>query len=446
MAELFGTDGVRGEVNRYPLTPEMMVKLGKAAATVFRNNKEKHRILIGKDTRISGYIIETALTAGICSMGVDILLVGPLPTPAVAFLAKDLEADAAIMITASHNPAQDNGIKFFSHEGLKLPDKKEEAIEKLTLSEDFDFIPYNELGKARRIDDARRRYIDFAKATVKNDLKGIKLVVDCANGAAYAVAPAIFSELGAETTVINDKPDGLNINLGCGALHPEVVAAAVKESKADIGIAVDGDADRLVVVDENGEILDGDETVAIIAVHMKNEGSLKKDTVVTTIMSNLGFEQAMKKNNIKLVRTNVGDRYVVEEMNLHGYNLGGEQSGHMILFDHNTTGDGIISALQVLEIMKNTGKKLSELKRCMTKLPQVLENIKVKAKPPLESLEKVTQTIKEVEDELGGRGRVLVRYSGTENKCRVMIEGEDFTIIKAQCRKIIDALREEIGA
>jgi len=447
--KIFGTDGVRGTANCYPMTADVALKLGQAAAIVFRkDDTKKHKVIIGKDTRASGYIFEYALTSGLCSMGVDVYLVGPMPTPAIAHLTKSFAADAGIVISASHNPSEDNGIKFFGPDGFKLPDETEEKIEELVFRNNFQTECYNgsKVGKAFKIEDARGRYIEFAKNTIQNmSLKGIKIVLDCANGAAYYVAPLIFRELGAEVVVLNNKPDGENINDECGAMHPEVIQAAVLGHKADIGIALDGDADRVIMVDEKGEEVDGDRIIGMCALDMKKMGVLNKNTLVATVMSNIGLESAMKKNGIKLVRTPVGDRYLIEEMRKHGYSLGGEQSGHIIFMNHLTSGDGTISALRVLKLMKDSGKKLSQLKSFMTVAPQILKNIKVKEKIPLEELPAVQKEIKAAENKLKDTGRVLVRYSGTENKCRVMVEGTDERLTKDLSEKIVATIKREIG-
>lgn len=448
--KLFGTDGIRGKANVYPITPEVALNVGKAVAKVFSDWKVngRHKIIIGKDTRLSGYMIESALTSGICSMGVDVYLVGPMPTPAIAHLAKSFNADAGIVISASHNEAIDNGIKIFSSDGLKLPDDVEKKIEELVLSSHIksDYIQGDKIGKAYRINEAQGRYIEFAKNSIKSmSLKGLKMVLDCANGAAYKVAPKIFSELGAEVIVIGDHPDGLNINLNCGALHPENMIEKVKENKADLGIALDGDADRVVMVDEKGEFVDGDHILAICALDMKERGKLKKDTVVATVMSNIGFIKSMKESGIDVLKTPVGDRYVMEEMKKGGYSLGGEQSGHIMFADYVTTGDGIITALQILRVMKKSGKKLSELSSCITSYPQVLINVEVKEKKNFDKMIGVKKTIEEVNKELGDNGRILVRYSGTENIARIMIEGEDDKKIRHMADKIAGEIKKEIG-
>jgi len=449
MGKLFGTDGIRGVANIYPMTPEMVLNVGKATAHVFKEKcgKKRPEFIIGKDTRLSGYMIENALAAGIVSVGADVLLVGPMPTPAIAHLTKSLNADAGIVLSASHNPAEDNGIKIFSGDGYKLPDDVEDEIEKYVLSEKIrtEHVKGGLIGKAHRVDNAKGRYIEFVKASVKSmSLKGLKIVLDCANGAAYNTAPHILSELGAEVIVLNDRPDGLNINLDCGALHPEMMIEVVKKEKADIGIALDGDADRVIVCDEKGRSVDGDHIIAICAIDMKEKGALRKNSVVVTIMANKGFDIAMEKARIKVVKTKVGDRYVVDEMRKKGYVLGGEQSGHIIFSDYTTTGDGMVSALQLLRVMKERGAKLSKLAECMKSLPQVLVNVEVKGKKDINKL-KVNEKIKSAESKLGEKGRVLVRYSGTENLCRIMIEGENKREIHKVANDIAKAMKKEIG-
>jgi phosphoglucosamine mutase len=447
--KLFGTDGIRGIANTYPMTPEMALKIGKATADIFRNGKKRHKILIGKDTRISGYILETALTAGICSMGVDVLLVGPIPTPAVAHLTKSLCADAAIMISASHNPPEHNGIKFFSSQGIKLPDSVEEEMEKIILSKDIsaEHINGTLIGKAYRIDDARGRYIEFAKNSIENSsLAGLKMVLDCANGSAYSVAPDIFRELGADVVILNNNPDGLNINIECGSQHPEQMMKTVKKEKADIGIALDGDADRVTMVDENADFVDGDHIMAMCALDFMKRGKLNKNTLVATVYSNLGLDEAITKAGGRVVRVQNGDRYVIKEMLKHNYTIGGEQSGHIIFAHQTTTGDGVIASLQVLNLMKKTGKKLSELANCMHTYPQILKNLHVKEKKPFDEMPSVQKVLKDSEDRLKGRGRVFVRYSGTENICRIMVEGKDDKEIEGIAQDIYDAFKKEIGA
>ncbi|HNL90624.1 MAG TPA: phosphoglucosamine mutase, partial [Nitrospira sp.] len=433
MRKLFGTDGVRGVANLEPMTSEIAMQLGRAAAHLFMRRAGRHQVVIGKDTRLSGYMLESALTSGICSMGVDVLLVGPMPTPAIAFLTRSLRADAGVVISASHNPYQDNGIKFFSNEGFKLPDEVEARIEQLIVSDEIKHLrpTADAIGKAYRIGDAEGRYIEFVKRSVPRDLdfQGIKLVVDCANGAAYKVAPTVLRELGAEIEVIANTPDGMNINDTCGAVHPERLQDAVRRHGAHLGIALDGDADRAIFVCEQGEIVDGDHVMAALGLDLHAQGRLASQTVVGTVMSNFGLELAMKKAGIQLMRTPVGDRYLMERMLADGYNFGGEQSGHFIFLDHNTTGDGLISALQILSLMKRTGKPLSELAKAMTAVPQILLNVKVKHKPDLNQIPDIQQAIKTAEATLNGSGRVLVRYSGTEALLRIMVEGErDSTI------------------
>jgi len=448
MRKIFETDGIRGKVNFFPLTGDIAFKLGQATALKFQNRKKKIKVIIGKDTRQSGYIFEYAMTSGLCSMGVNVYLVGPMPTPAIAHLVRSFAADAGIVISASHNPAGDNGIKFFDSNGYKLPDEVEHEIEKLIFSDSMDpsKIKIENVGKAFRIDDATGRYIEFAKGSILNrSLKGLKIVLDCANGAAYKVAPLIFTELGADVVVYSNKPDGLNINKECGALYPEILSSAVLGNNADVGIALDGDADRLIMVDEKGDILDGDHIMALCALFMQKKGTLKNNTVVSTIMSNMGLEVAMKKKGISLLRTAVGDRYVIEEMRKNKYNLGGEQSGHIILSDFNTTGDGTVSALQVLSIMKETGKKLSSLSKTFDSYPQELINVKVKQKKPIIKMPSVQKVINKVEENLKDKGRVIVRYSGTENKCRVMVEGINAEEIKRNADMIVKEIKKEIG-
>lgn len=449
--KLFGTDGVRGIANIDPMTTEMAMQLGRAAAYVFKKDKNRrHRVVIGKDTRLSGYMIENALVAGICSMGVDVLLVGPLPTPGIAFITSSMRADAGVVISASHNPYQDNGIKFFSADGFKLPDELELEIEDLILNSRLDDLRpvADDVGKAYRIDDAIGRYIVYLKNTFPRDLdlQGLRIVLDCAHGAGYKVAPAVLEELGAEVIAIGIKPNGVNINDGCGSLHPEVMAEKVREYRADLGIALDGDADRVIFVDENGTEVDGDHIMAICGTDMIKQGALNDKTVVATVMSNMGLDIAMQKAGGKVVRTGVGDRYVVEEMRKGNYNLGGEQSGHMIFLDHITTGDGILSALQVLAIIQRSGKRLSELAKVMTSLPQILVNVRVRKKADLADIAPIKLVIDEVETELAGKGRVLVRYSGTEPLLRVMIEGEDQLRIAELADRVAGAVREHIGA
>lgn len=449
MRKLFGTDGVRGVANLDPMTSEMAMQLGRAAAHLFMRRSGRHQIVIGKDTRISGYMLESALTSGVCSMGVDVLLVGPMPTPAIAFLTRSLRADAGVMISASHNPYQDNGIKFFSNDGFKLPDEMELRIEGLIVSNEIAHLrpTADAIGKAYRIDDAEGRYIEFVKRSLPRELdfQGIKVVVDCANGAAYKVAPTVLRELGAKVEVIGNMPDGMNINAGCGAVHPELLQKAVREQGAHLGVALDGDADRAIFVCEQGRIIDGDHIMAMLTLDLHRQGKLSKQTVVGTVMSNFGLELAMTKAGIVLVRTAVGDRYVLERMSAEGYNFGGEQSGHFIFLDHNTTGDGLISALQVLSLMKRTGQPMSELAKSMTAVPQVLLNVKVTQKPTLDTIPELQRAIDESEQRLNGSGRVLVRYSGTEPLLRVMVEGERDDQIREVANHLVDVIKVHLG-
>ena len=454
--QLFGTDGIRGVANRYPMTAELAVRLGQAVAHHFRVRDDgrglpfghRTRIIIGKDTRVSGYMFESGLAAGITSMGADVQLVGPLPTPGISFVTTGMRADAGIVISASHNAYQDNGIKLFGADGFKLPDEEELAIEALVLGDAPPRPETDQVGKATRLDDATGRYIVFLKNTFPRDLtlEGLRIVVDCANGAAYRVAPAVLRELGAEVFTLGVEPDGYNINLECGSLHPMATARRVRETRADIGITLDGDADRVILIDEKGEVLDGDGILALCAIHLHEQGKLAQDTLVTTVMSNVGLEVALKRHGIRLVRTAVGDRYVVEEMRQSGYSLGGEQSGHVIFRDHSTTGDGLLAALQVLAIMERRGKPLSELSKIMTPFPQVLVTVEVREKPPLEELEGFQVRVAEVEAALAGEGRVLARYSGTESKARIMVEGPDDQTVRTYAEELSHELRTLIGA
>lgn len=448
METLFGTDGIRGIANTHPITPELLVKVGKAAALAFNNSEKKTRILIGKDTRLSGYMVENALTSGICSMGVDVLLVGPMPTPAISHLTKSFAADAGIMISASHNPAHHNGVKLYSSDGFKLSEAIEKKIERLVLGElKTEHINGAKIGKAFRIDDAKGRYIEFAKSSIKNNnLSGIKVVLDCANGAAYSIAPAILKELGAEVIVLNNRPDGLNINLNCGSLHPGVISQAVKKHKADIGIAFDGDADRVIMVDEKGSIVDGDYMMAIYALQSLKEGTLNKKTLVANKCSNFGLDRAVEKAGGKVLRVEVGEKYIVEALLNNSLNFGGEFSGHLIFLDFNSTSDGTIAALQILNIMKKTGKKLSQLASCMEKCPSILVNLPVKEKRDFSKMQAVSEEIKRAEKALEGKGEVYVRYSGTEKLARVMIHGTNKKEIEALARGIADKIKKEVGA
>jgi len=446
---LFGTDGVRGVANIEPMTAEMALHLGRAIAYIFKGENRRHKIVVGKDTRLSGYMLESALMAGICSMGVDALMVGPLPTPGIAFITSSMRADAGVVISASHNPYQDNGIKFFSKNGFKLPDKIELEIESFILdNHDPSHRPTaKEVGKAYRVNDAIGRYIVFAKNTFPGHLAldGLKIAVDCANGATYKVAPTILSELGADVISVGVRPNGENINDGCGSMYAGNVARLVKETGAHIGISLDGDGDRCILVDERGEVVDGDHIMAMLAITLEKEGVLRNHTLVSTIMSNSALDEALGSKGIKVVRTGVGDRYVVEEMVKGGYNLGGEQSGHIIFLDHTTTGDGIITALQVLKAMVQEGKPLSELARCMKSFPQVLLNVKVGEKKKFEDIPGLQSALEAVCERLHGRGRAFIRYSGTEALARITIEGEDEGEIQGMAEELAGILTKELG-
>ena len=454
MRKLFGTDGVRGVANTYPMTTEIAMQLGRAIAFLVKKqvlDKEHNpRIVIGKDTRLSGYMIENALASGICSMGVNVLLVGPLPTPGIAFITTGMRADAGVVISASHNPFQDNGIKIFSKNGFKLPDVEEALIEDLIFSKKLDSLRpvAEEVGKAARIDDAKGRYIVFLKNTFprRYTLDGIHIVLDCAHGATYAVAPHVFEELGAKVTSIGVQPDGKNINNKCGALHPGVMAEIVHREGADLGIALDGDGDRLIVADEKGNIVDGDQIMAICAEEMLERQKLAKNTLVATVMSNLGLELAMQRMGGKLVRTQVGDRYVVEEMLRNEYNFGGEQSGHLIFLKHNTTGDGILGALQLLIAMKKRERPLSELTQIMEPFPQVLQNVRTAKKLALDRIPGFSEKIAGLEKSLGASGRILVRPSGTEPVIRVMVEGEDEKLIDTMASELCEFISTQEGS
>lgn len=453
MSELFGTDGIRGMANIPPMTVEEVLQIGRATAYVCREYHEgrgtRPKIVIGKDTRLSGYMMETALTAGICSMGVDVFLLGPIPTPGVAFITQSMRADAGIMLSASHNPYYDNGIKIFSRTGFKLPDVEEEDIEELVTSGRIHDIRATErdVGKAKRIDDAIGRYIVFCKNTFPDELslEGMKIVLDCANGATYKIAPIILSELGADVTSIHVAPNGTNINDDCGSQYTRDLVAKVLECGADIGLAFDGDGDRLVAVDERGKEVTGDQILAITAKGYKERGILAGDLVVGTVMSNQGFHVAMRDLGVTVLTAQVGDRYVLELMKEKGAVLGGENSGHIIFRNHHTTGDGLISALQLLAAMRHRGSALSALAGVMTVYPQVLLNVPVGFKPPLGEVGPVQEAIRAVEDELKDTGRVLVRYSGTQNLCRVMVEGPDDAITGAMAERLVDAVRRALN-
>jgi len=457
--KIFGTDGVRGTANVEPVTAETALKLGRAAAHVFKNlerrprqgNRGKHKIVIGKDTRLSGYLLENAISSGILSMGVDVLFIGPLPTPGVAYVTRSLRADAGIVITASHNPYADNGIKFFRADGYKLDDKIEDEIEHLVFSGEIENIrpTADEVGKAVRIDDALGRYIEFAKASFPRGmtLEGLRVVVDCAHGAAYKSTPCVLRELGAEVTVYGNQPDGMNINRDCGSMHPENLCRRVVEHKAHIGIAHDGDADRVLLCDETGSLIDGDDIMAVAALDMLAQKTLADRTLVTTVMSNAGLEAAVKSAGGKVVRTAVGDKNVIDEMLKHGFNFGGEQSGHLIFRDYSSTGDGLVAALQVLRIMRAKKAPLSKLAQCWTRFPQLVTNVNVREKKPFAQLDGLTRLVGQAETELKGQGgRVFLRYSGTEPKARLLLEGRDAKVLEKWSQKICGVIRKQIGA
>ena len=446
--KLFGTDGIRGKANQYPITPEIAMLVGKATAKVLGGGSGHKRVVLGKDTRISGYMLENAITSGLLSMGMDVLAVGPMPTPAVAHLTRSMGAVCGIMITASHNPACDNGIKIFAEDGFKLPDSVELEIEKEmlegTLAEEG--VPCENIGKAYRIEDARGRYIEYAKGSIQNlSLRGLRIVLDCANGAAYSIAPLIFRELGAEVIETAVRPDGLNINDGCGALYPENIGRLVREHRADAGIALDGDADRVIFCDANGEEVNGDRIIGMLALAYQRERKLASDTIVVTGMSNLGLMRAMKQAGINVEVTDVGDRYVIERMRGGSFNVGGEQSGHIIFMDYATTGDGIISALHVLKLMKQTGKPLAELAGFMNVFPQEIRSFGVARKTPFAELSRLPAEIDACREALGVSGRTIVRYSGTENKIRILVEAEQSDDVRVWIERLSAAAREELN-
>ncbi len=446
---LFGTDGIRGRVNRSPMTPENVLRIGMAAARVLKKEHGRNTVLIGKDTRLSGYMIESALTSGICSMGMNVTLVGPVPTPGIAFLTRTLRLDAGIVISASHNPFEDNGIKFFSSDGFKLPDELEKRIEELAVDDGLcERRPSgSDIGKAYRLEDATGRYIEYIKSTIPRGttFEGIRVVVDCANGAAYKVTPWVLRELGADVITINDRPDGININANCGSLHLDGLQRAVRQYSAHVGIAHDGDADRTLFCDEKGNIIDGDKILGIWAVELKREGRLCGDTVVSTVMSNLGLEHYLSSHGIKLIRTKVGDRFVVEKMRAGGYNLGGEQSGHIVFFDYNTTGDGPITALHILYLMRKKNEPLSKLVSDIKLYPQILINVEVEKKRDIKSIPEIEAAIKKAEERLAEKGRVLVRPSGTEPKIRVMVEGDEQHLIEKLAKDISRVVKEKMA-
>jgi phosphoglucosamine mutase len=454
--KIFGTDGVRGVANIEPVTAETALRLGRAAGHVFKNlesqarGRGRHKIVIGKDTRLSGYMLENAISSGILSMGVDVLFIGPLPTPGVAYVTRSLRADAGIVITASHNPYADNGIKFFRADGYKLDDKVEDQIEHLVFSGEIETIrPTAEaIGKAVRIDDALGRYIEYAKSSFPRgmSLEGMRIVVDCANGAAYKSTPCVLRELGADVVVYGNQPDGMNINKDCGSMHPEQMCQKVREHQACIGIAHDGDADRVLLCDETGTMIDGDDIMAIAGLDMLNQGMLGEKTVVATVMSNAGLDAAINNAGGKVLRTAVGDKNVIDEMLRNGYNLGGEQSGHMIFRDYSSTGDGLVAALQMLRIMKAKDSFLSKLAKCWTRYPQLVSNIRVREKKPFEQLNGLNKLVSEAESELKAQGgRLLLRYSGTEPKARLLLEGRDKAVLESWSSKILAVIKKEVG-
>ncbi|WAC06919.1 MAG: phosphoglucosamine mutase [Thermodesulfobacteriota bacterium] len=449
MAKLFGTDGVRGEANRYPMNAEIAFTIGQAVVYILKKAHSRPKIVIGKDTRISGYMLESSLESGITSMGGNPYLLGVLPTPGIAFAAQSMRANAGIVISASHNPFQDNGIKIFSGSGFKLSDEQEESIEDLIMSNTLHGLvpPVNEMGQAFRLEDVNGRYIVFLKNTFPRDLsiEGMKIVLDTANGATYKVAPETFWELGAEIEVIHNTPNGININDKCGSQHPQDLRKKVVECGAAIGLAFDGDGDRLIAVDEKGQEISGDQILLICATILKEQGKLKNDLLVSTVMSNLGLRVACKKYGFKYHASKVGDRYVLEDMLQLGSVIGGEESGHVIFIDHHTTGDGIITALQLLAAMVRKGKPLSELARMMDIYPQKLINVDVKSKPDISTVPQIKEIIEKVEKELGDDGRVLVRYSGTQNMCRVMVEGPSESVTDKYCKEIADAVKSVLG-
>ena len=447
---LFGTDGVRGETNVFPMEPEVIVRLGLAAGQYFRNHDKRHKVILGKDTRISGYIFETALTSGLCSSGMDVYLVGPMPTPAISFLTRNMRADLGIVISASHNPYMDNGIKFFDRFGFKISDEAEKKISEMVLDKNFKWAypSADKVGRAFRIGDSLGRYVVYLKNTFPQDLSldGVKIVLDCANGATYKCAPLVFEELGADVVKIGVEPNGLNINERCGALYPENVQKRVIEEKAHIGVALDGDGDRVIVVDEKGEVLDGDQLIAIFAKDLFEKNCLKNNKVVVTVMSNMGLELFVREElKGELIRTPVGDRYVVEKMREEDVVIGGEQSGHIIFLNYTTTGDGVLAALQLLKIMIEKQKPISELKKIITLFPQKLCNIRVKEKIPFESIPEVKKAMEEVDKILNGRGRYLIRYSGTEPLLRIMIEADDDELINTSLEILKHSVTQTIG-
>jgi phosphoglucosamine mutase len=449
--KLFGTDGIRGTANQFPMTPDVVLKVGQAMGHILMKmpRRNKHpKVVIGKDTRLSGYMVELALTSGLNSMGVHVELLGPLPTPGIGFVTRNMRADAGIVISASHNAYMDNGIKIFGADGYKIPDSMEREIE--TLVNETDMSPFlagsNDIGRSKRIDDADGRYVVYAKNAfpLESTLEGMRIVLDCANGASYKVAPAIFQELGAELIVLGNTPNGFNINDKSGALYPAKVAEAVLQYRADVGISLDGDADRVVMVDDRGRIVNGDHILAIAALHLKERGALRKNTVVATQMSNFGLDKLMNENGITVIRTDVGDKYVVEEMRRNDYCLGGEQSGHIIFLDQSTTGDGCVAALNVLAVMKASGQTLSTLNEKMDDVPQVLINTRVRRREELSKIKGYKELVSDIEAKLKGKGRLFIRFSGTEPVIRVLVEGPDRTLISKYAEQIASLLEREL--
>lgn len=449
---LFGTDGIRGTANQFPITPDIVMKVGQAMGHILSRqpSRNKHpKVVIGKDTRLSGYMVELALTSGLNSMGVHVQLLGPFPTPGIGFLTRNMRADAGIVISASHNAYMDNGIKIFGPDGYKIPESMEREIESLVFDADLNSMLASSqtLGRSKRIDDADGRYVVYAKNAfpLEYTLDGLRIVLDCANGASYKVAPAIFGELGAECIVLGNQPNGFNINDKAGALYPARVAEAVQQYRADVGIAFDGDADRVVMVDDRGQVVNGDHILAMCALQMKAQGRLPKNTIVATQMSNFALDKLMRENGIQVVRTDVGDKYVVEEMRRGGYTLGGEQSGHIIFLEHTTTGDGIIAGLNVLAVMKSSGEALSTLNERMVDMPQVLINTRVRRREELSNIKGYKELIAEIERKLRGEGRIFVRFSGTEPVIRVLVEGPDRETISQYAEEIANLLERELS-
>lgn len=446
---LFGTDGLRGRVNIWPMTADVALRLGLAAGMCYRSAKRRSRVVIGKDTRLSGYVFENALAAGLLAAGMDVFLVGPLPTPAISFLTRNMRADLGVVISASHNPFHDNGIKFFDAEGFKIPDEAENRMADMVLDPEhaWKYPDAAHTGRAYKIKDAPGRYIVYLKNSFPAhlSLEGLRVVIDCANGANYKVAPLALEELGAEVVRIGTEPNGLNINYRCGSLYPEAVASKVLETRADVGLALDGDADRLIVVDEKGTVLDGDQIMALCAQDLMRRGKLPGNLLVATVMSNMALEVFMREQGGKLLRTQVGDRYVMEAMRQHGALLGGEQSGHLIFREYSTTGDGLLAALQILQIMRQRERPLSELAGQLALYPQELVNVHVDRKPPIEETPELAKAVADVEEQLGGRGRVLLRYSGTEPLCRVMVEGENEDAVRRLAHELAAVVEDVLG-